>query len=496
MNNFVILPILIPLLTGIFLIFLTRKVNVQRVVSLISAIISIVIAFSLVIEVKTDGIQVLQASNWDAPFGISIVADMLSALLVLVTSIIVFSVLIYSFKHIDADREKFFYYPLVQFLIVGVNGAFLTGDIFNLFVFFEVMLMSSYVLLVIGGTKIQLRETIKYLLVNVIASALFVVAVALLYSVVGTLNIADISQRIAEVEQPAIITVIAILFLVVFGLKGAIFPLYVWMPGSYYAPPIPILALFGALLTKVGIYSILRTFTTLFYHQPEYTHSIMLYLSILTIIFGCIGVMAYMDVKKIIIYNIVVAIGVILFGISVMNTEAIAGSVMYTLHDMLIKSALFLLIGIMIAKTGTSNIKRMGGLIHHNPLLGWMFFIAAISLAGVPPFSGFAGKLMIIQGAFKGGHYAGGLIVLFSSLIVLYSVMRIFIYAFWGEKKEYDLTAEQKKDNRFLMLPIGILIAVSIAYGIGTEAVYTYVSDAVQVLMNPSDYIQAVLKEG
>ena len=243
MNNFVILPILIPLLTGIFLIFLTRKVNVQRVVSLISAIISIVIAFTLVIEVKTDGIQVLQASNWDAPFGISIVADMLSALLVLVTSIIVFSVLIYSFKHIDADREKFFYYPLVQFLIVGVNGAFLTGDIFNLFVFFEVMLMSSYVLLVIGGTKIQLRETIKYLLVNVIASALFVVAVALLYSVVGTLNIADISQRIAEVEQPAIITVIAILFLVVFGLKGAIFPLYVWMPGSYYAPPIPILAL-------------------------------------------------------------------------------------------------------------------------------------------------------------------------------------------------------------------------------------------------------------
>ena len=227
MNNFVILPILLPLLTGIFLIFLARKVNAQRVVYLVSAIISIVIAISLVIEVKTNGIQVMQASSWDAPFGISIVADMLSSLLVLVTSIIVFSVLIYSFKHIDEGRERFFYYPLVQFLIVGVNGAFLTGDIFNLFVFFEVMLMSSYVLLVIGGTKIQLRETIKYLLVNVIASALFVVAVALLYSVVGTLNIADISQRIAEIDQPAIITNIPILILVVYGLKKANFPIYV-----------------------------------------------------------------------------------------------------------------------------------------------------------------------------------------------------------------------------------------------------------------------------
>ncbi len=494
MNNLVILPILLPLLTGILLLFLAKRINAQRIVALASSILVLVVTFSLLIEVKTNGILTLQAGSWDAPFGISLVADMLAALLVLTTSLITLVTIIYSFKNIDANREKYFYYALIQFLIVGVNGAFLTGDIFNLFVFFEVMLMSSYVLLVTGGTKVQLRESIKYLLVNVIASGLFVAAVAFLYSVVGTLNMADISERIAEVDQPGIITVIAVLFLIVFGLKAAIFPLYFWMPGSYFAPPIPILALFGSLLTKVGVYAILRTYTIMFYHQPEYTHTLLEYLGILTIIFGCIGVLAYMDGKKIIIYNIVIAIGVIIFGISIMNTASISGSIMYTIHDMMIKAALFLLIGAMMAKTGTSNIKRMGGLFHESPLLAWMFFIAAISLAGVPPFSGFTGKLLIIQGAFDERHYVGGLVVLFSSLIVLYSVMRIFIFAFWGEKKDYDENFS-KKDNRFLLLPIGILLVVSILYGLGSEVVYTYVSDAVDVLMNPSDYIQAVLKE-
>lgn len=183
-------------------------------------------------------------------------------------------------------------------MLIGVNGAFLTGDLFNLFVFFEVMLMASYVLLVLGGTKIQLRESLKYIIVNVLSSSFFVIMVAYLYSVLGTLNMADISQRITEFNQPGIISVIAIGFLIVFGLKGAIFPLFQWLPGSYYAPPIPVMALFGALLTKVGIYSIFRTYTLMFYHDQDFTHTFLAILAILTIIIGVIGAIAYWDVKK------------------------------------------------------------------------------------------------------------------------------------------------------------------------------------------------------
>ena len=278
MINLPLLPIFIPLFTAIVLMFFSKNITVQRWIAAVSAAGTVAASVILISVVRTDGIQTVDLGSWEAPFGITMVSDMLSALLVTTTSIIrslSFSILS---APLEKDRERFYYYPVVQFLLVGVNGAFTTGDIFNLFVFFEVMLMSSYVLLVLGGTKIQLRESIKYILVNIISSALFVVMVAYLYSVIGSLNMADISVRIAEVDQPGILTVIAVMFLVVYGLKGAIFPLYFWLPGSYYAPPTPVLALFGALLTKVGIYSIMRTYTLFFYHDTGYTHAILAWL--------------------------------------------------------------------------------------------------------------------------------------------------------------------------------------------------------------------------
>ncbi|PLT34018.1 Na+/H+ antiporter subunit D [Bacillus sp. V5-8f] len=493
MNNFVFLPVLLPLLTGIILIFFSNHIKIQRFISLVSSALGIVISCLLIGKVHDQGILALQVGSWEAPFGISIVADMLASLLVLTTNIIGFAVLIYSFYSIGTGRERYFYYSFVQFLLVGVNGAFLTGDIFNLFVFFEVMLMSSYVLLVLGGTKTQLRESLKYILVNVISSALFVIAVAYLYSVVGTLNMAHISKRIAEVEQPGIITVIAVLFLIVFGLKGAIFPLFYWLPGSYYAPPIPIMALFGALLTKVGVYSILRTFSLFFYHDQQYTHELLEILAILTIIVGTIGAVGYSDVKKIIIYNIVIAVGMITFGISLMNEQGISGAIYYTIHDMIIKAALFFLVGIMAMVTGTNDLRKMGGLIQAFPYVGWSFFIAAISLAGIPPFSGFAGKLLLLEGAVEGKAYIGFSVILISSLLMLYSVMKIFIHGFWGKARAYK-DAEAIPVSR-LAIPAAFLVIISIALGLGTEAVYPYISQATEPLIDPAIYINAVLKE-
>ena len=399
----------------------------------VGLIVSLVAALFLVAKVKADGVQAITLGRWPAPFGISMVSDMFSALLVTTTILLTLFVVIYSFTAIGEERERFFYYPAILFMVTGVNGAFTTGDIFNLFVFFEVLLIASYVLIVLGGEKKQLRESIKYILVNVISSALFVITVAYLYSVIGTLNMADISVKIAQVGQPGIITVIAILMLIVFGVKGSIFPLYFWLPGSYAAPPIPVLALFGALLTKVGVYAIMRTYTLFFVHDIGFTHEILSVLAILTIIAGCIGALAYFDLKQIIIYNIVIAVGVILFGAAQMNESGLSGAVFYLIHDMLIKGALFLLIGIIIYVTGTSNLRKMGGLMKTHAPLGWVYLIAAFGLAGIPPLSGFIGKLLIVKGAFEAGNVWGAIIVLASSLVVLLSVIRIFIYAFWGD---------------------------------------------------------------
>ena len=491
MINLPFLPVLLPLLTGIILIFFGKHTVWQRRLSFISSLGGVVLSGWLLHSVYTKGVLTLEVGSWEAPFGIIIVADMLAALLVLTSNLIVFSVVVYSFTSIGREREKVYYYSMVQFLLVGVNGAFLTGDLFNLFVFFEVMLMASYVLLVLGGTKVQLRETIKYLLVNIVASALFVISVAWLYSVTGTLNMAHLGERIAEAGQPAIITVIAIAFLIVFGLKGGIFPLFYWLPGSYAAPPVPVIALFGSLLTKVGLYAIFRTYSLMFYHDQAYTHSLLEILAILTIIIGVIGAAGYKDVTKIIIYNIIIAIGVIAFGFSLMNEAGIMGSVYYMVHDMIIKAALFLLIGIMIRLAGTGSLKGMGGMIRQYPVLGWTFFIAAISLAGIPPFSGFTGKLLILQGAAEKGAYTGMAAVLISSLFVLYSVMKIFIRGFWGKEREYSAGVPVKR----MLVPAVFLTGISVLYGIGAEAVYPYIHHAAETMLNPAVYIDAVLKE-
>jgi multicomponent Na+:H+ antiporter subunit D len=493
MNNLIILPIIIPLFTAIILIFFKKTLKVQKWISAIASFAGIVISCVIVQAVHVDGIQTLAIGNWNAPYGIVLVADMYSSLLVLTTSIIAFTSLLFAFSSISHDREKFFFYPGVQFLILGVTGAFLTGDLFNLFVFFEVMLMSSYLLLVLGSSKIQLQESIKYILVNVISSALFVIAVAYLYAVTGTLNMADLSMRISEMGQSGFITVIAILFLIVFGLKGAIFPLFFWLPGSYQAPPPVVTALFGALLTKVGVYSITRVFTLIFYHDPSFTHQILAWLAALTIIFGVIGAIAYWDIKKIVIYNIVTAVGVILFGIAANTPESVEGSVYYLIHDMIIKGALFFLVGAIIAVTGTSHLRKFSGLIASHPFLGWMFFIAALSLAGIPPFSGFVGKLKIVQGGFEAGDYTIAFIVLLSSLLVLYSVMKIFINGFWGEPKENLII--KKEATKGLLLPIVILVILSTAFGLGVEWLSPYISQAADTLLDPTIYIQAVLEE-
>ncbi|MBY0098249.1 Na+/H+ antiporter subunit D [Mesobacillus maritimus] len=490
MNNALILLIIIPLITGMVLIIFRKKIVFHRVASAAALLVTSIISLILIYQVKTKGIQSLQLGGWEAPFGISFVVDMFSALLLLTTSLVAFACLGYAFRSIGTEREANYFYPLYLFLITGVYGSFLTGDLFNLFVCFEVMLISSYVLLSLGGTKIQLRESIKYILINVLSSSLFLVGIAYLYAVVGTLNMAHLSARIAEVGQDGVTTTVSLLFIIVFGLKAALF-LFYWLPGSYSAPPTAIGAIFAALLTKVGIYALFRTFTLIFYHEPQITHLLLGIMGVATMVLGAFGAIAFSDIKRILTYNVIISVGLIIAGLASYSLIGITGSINYLVHDMIIKALLFLIGGTIISLTGTDKLGEVTGLIRTHPYLGWMFFIAALSVSGIPPLSGFLGKVFITKGTFEAGYYWLGGVGLMTSLMVLYSVMKIFMNAFWGET---NLSQEMEKGTtKGVMFPIVLLTMLTVLLGVGAEAMQPYVKIAADDLMNPLHYIHAVL---
>ncbi|KPH76457.1 Na+/H+ antiporter subunit D [Oceanobacillus caeni] len=492
MNNLVVLPMVIPVLAGILFVFFRNQIKLQRWISFIVMIGNIGIAAYLLHLNQIAGIQRIDFSGWMPPFGISFVADSFALILVLLTSLVAAICLIYAFSSIGEAREKMYFYSFVNFLVAGVNGSFLTGDLFNLYVCFEIMLLASYVLIALGGEKVQLRESIKYVLINVLSSWFFLVAIAYLYGAIGTLNMAHISERIAESGQTPLLTVISIVFLTVFALKAGLL-LYFWLPGSYSIAPTAVAALFGALLTKVGIYAMIRVFTLFFYHDPSITHTFITVLAALTLIGGSIGAVAYKDIRLIVTYNVVIAVGFILVGLAVATPEALEGSIYYLMHDMIVKALLFLLAGTMISVTGTTRIDEMSGLIRNYPLLGWMFFIVMLSLAGVPPLSGFIGKVLVGQGTIETGSYILLALAFLSSIFVLYSLLRVFLQCFWGET--IISSEDEISMKKGWMIPCAILTIGTIALGLGAEFIFPYVSDAANTLLNPSDYIDAVLTQ-
>ncbi|WLR49920.1 Na+/H+ antiporter subunit D [Bacillus tianshenii] len=493
MSNLAILPILLPFLTGVLAAFLHKRLIAVRTITITMSIVTLLTSFYLATIIFNQAPIVLEAGDWIAPFGIVLVADKLAITLVLVTDLIAVACALYAFRSLDEEKERFYFYTFFQLLIAGVSGAFLTGDLFNLFVFFEVLLMASYGLIILGGSKEQLRESLKYVLINLFSSMLFVTTVAFLYSVIGTVNMAQLAERIGEVEQQGILTAISILLFLVFATKGALFPLYFWLPKSYAVPSPVISALFGALLTKVGVYSILRVFTLIFIHKTDITHELFVVLAGITMLFGVIGALSTHNIKLIVAYNIIPAVGFMMMGIGVFNETALAGTVYYLAHDMIVKGALFLLAGAIIKITGTSDLRKMGGLIHNHQLLGWLFLIACITLAGIPPFSGFIGKYLLLTGAMGEGRYFIVGAALLSSLLILLSVIRIFINAFWGEVK---LERHQEKGSeKGMVAPIALLLAFSVMLGLGAEWFYPYIDQVAEALADPSIYINTVLKE-
>ncbi len=498
MNLLLLLPILIPFLTAVTALLAWHNRLLQRRINVVGASLHFVAALGLLASVSRDGIQVAQIGNWPAPFGITLVADLFSAIMVTMTGLMGLTVAIYSLGSIDARRESFGYYALLHALLLGVSGAFLTGDMFNLYVWFEVMLIASFVLMALGATKEQLEGALKYVTMNLVSSALFVTSVGVLYSVTGTLNMADLARQVSSgAIDPGLTTVLAMMFLVAFGIKAALFPLFFWLPASYHTPPIAITALFSGLLTKVGVYALVRTFTLIFVHDVAFTHSLLMVIAGLTMVTGVLGAVAQTEMRRLLSFHIISQIGYLLMGLALFTELALAGTIFFMVHVIIAKSALFLVSGLVRRVAGSYHLKELGGLYRSNAALATLFFVPAMALAGIPPLSGFWAKLTLVRAGLETKDYAIVAVSLAVSILTLFSMSKIWAEVFWKDRPEASDPPKPLSpfQRRSLLIPAAWLAVLTVLIGVGAEPVLDLAMDAAAQLKDPSIYIRAVLGE-
>ena len=494
MNSLIALPILIPLLVGASCVAAWRYAAAQRILTLAGSIAYFAVAMVLLGRVAEEGIQAVQKGDWAAPFGITLVADTFSAVMIAATGVVAPVIVVYSLATMDRGREAYGYYPLLNILLMGVSGAFLTGDIFNLFVWFEVLLISSFVLLALGGERAQLEGAIKYVTLNLVASAFFLAAVGVLYAMAGSLNMADLSQRLASAGHPGVVTTLAVLFLVAFGIKGAIFPLFFWLPASYHTPPVAVSAMFGGLLTKVGVYALIRVFTLLFLNDVDYTHTLILAAGGVTMVTGVLGAVAQYEFRRLLSFHIVSQIGYMVMGLGFFTPLALAGAVFFIVHNIFVKTNLFLVSGVSYRLHGTYDLKKLGGLYRAHPWLSLLFAVSAFSLAGVPPLSGFFGKLVLVKAGLGIDQFVLVGAALGVSLLTLFSMTKIWAEAFW-KPLPADTPADPQGGGAALLFgPIVTLAVLAVALGAAAGPFFDLALQAGHQLMDPEEYVRAVLR--
>jgi multicomponent Na+:H+ antiporter subunit D len=487
--SILVLPILTPLSTAAVLMLAPKRPAPQRWISLIGSVLLLVSALLVFLRVNGAGIQALQISAWPAPFGITLVADLLAAMLVVAVGVVGTAVAAVAFAGVDPRREAVGYHPLLQILLMGVAGAFLTGDLFNLYVCFEVMLVASFVLMALNRTRAQMEAAFKYVAINLIASSIFLTALGLLYGATGTLNMADLARVWPTISTPGVDIVLAALFLVAFSIKAGLFPLFFWLPASYHTPPPAIGAAFAGLLTKVGVYALIRVFTLLFHGATPALFSLLLAMSASTMVIGLVAALNERDFRRVLSFNLVGHIGYTTASLSLLTPAALAGAIFYVLHHIIVITNLYLVSGVLLRLRRTTDITGLGGMYRHQPLFAALAMVPVFSLAGVPPLSGFLGKLAILEGTFAAGAYWVGGVVLVVGLLTLLSMARTWADSFWRPAETQDLAAPGGP----YLLAIAALSLLTLAMTIGAEPLFDLTSRGAQQLLHRDEYVTAVL---
>ena len=441
MSALVPLLVTLPLLGAAIALIAGRHRRTQIVVSIVTLTCVLVISAVLLVAVDVRGQPIaVSVGGWPIPFGIVLYVDGLAALLVLVSSIVLLAVLLYSVGQGAADGDDdtpvSIYHPTYLVLAAGIFNAFIAGDLFNLFVGFEILLVASYVLITLGGTSGRIRAGIVYIVVSLVSSVLFLASIAMVYAALGTVNMVQISQRMSELPQQTQL-VLHVMLLLAFSIKAAVFPLSFWLPDSYPTAPAPVTAVFAGLLTKVGVYAIIRTETELF--RDNEVNTLLLIVALLTMIVGVLGAVAQAEMKRILSFTLVSHIGYMVFGIAIATPAALGATTYYIVHHIVVQTTLFLAVGLIERRAGSTSILKVKGLMRAAPVIAVLYFIPAVNLGGLPPFSGFIGKFALFDAAAQIGTplvmvlIIGGIV---TSLLTLYALMRAWNLSFWRESDD------------------------------------------------------------
>jgi multicomponent Na+:H+ antiporter subunit D len=427
----VLSALLVPLLTALLTALLARQPVLRRGVSLLGAAALLACAILLLLEVTQGGRQSVALGNWPLPYAIEFAADALSAALVLLTAIVGAGALLATLRWGEPAEAGAGLHPLLHGLLAATGAVFLAADLFNLYVWFELMLISVLGLLVLGGKRQHGEAAFKYFAVSMLGTLLMLGAVGMIYGATGHLNFGALRVASTEPELAGALPAYLGLLVLAFLLKAGAFPLFAWLPASYHTLPAPVLALVGGLLTKVAAYVLLRLLGDVFVATPGIMLEALGWLALVTMLSGVLGAAYHWDVRRILAFHIVSQIGYLLLGIALATPAGAAATVYFLFHNILVKANLFLIAGLMFAAAGHYDLRRIGGLYPARPLLALLFLLSAFSLVGVPPTTGFWGKFMLLREAFEQGRYLWGGTALAVGLLTLYSMSKIWLEAFW-----------------------------------------------------------------
>ncbi|CAM3894523.1 MULTISPECIES: Na+/H+ antiporter subunit D [Tsukamurella] len=525
MQNLLPLPTVLPLVAAAITLVVGRHPRLQRLVALLSLTALVVVSAMMLYYTDRYGTIALHMGGWGdrdgggSPLGITLVADQLSAMMLLVSTVVLLGVLVYSvgqgIRDGDENQPVSIFFPTYLVLAAGVCNAFLSGDLFNLFVSFEMLLAASFVLLTVGGSADRVRAGVSYVMVSMLSSVVFLLGIAYAYFATGTLNLADMAIKLQDLPSGTRTTLFAVL-LVAFGIKAAVFPLSTWLPDSYPTAPAPVTAVFAGLLTKVGVYAIIRAHTLLF--PGGAVDNVLLIAALLTMIVGILGAIAQTDIKRLLSFTLVSHIGYMIFGIALSTPLGLSSSIYYVAHHILVQTTLFLVVGLIERQAGAASLRRLGGLAAASPVLAILFFLPALNLGGIPPFSGFIGKVGLLEAGVQVGSVLAWVLVagsVITSLLTLYAVARVWTKAFWraradapegqlaGAHPEALLAdaddiefADREDPGRMpisMVAPTAALFAVGLAIAVWAGPMFDVTDRAAEQLIGRVDYVEAVL---
>lgn len=488
-RDLLIVPVGLPLVTAVLLGILNDRPRAQLGVSLGSGAALLTAAALMAARTAGGEILVMRLGSWAPHVGIAWVADGLTGIMLVFAAVVSLSSTLYTAGSLRGARELRYYHLLQHLLLVGVNGSLLTGDFFNLFVFFEIMLLSSFALITLGGRASQLQRGFPYVVINLVASGVFLVGLGVIYGAAGSVNMAELALRVRSDSVPPVFWAGAALLFVVFVVKSALVPVFMWLPDSYPAAPAAVNGLFAGLLTKVGIYTLFRSVPLLGGPAPGHLRTALLVLAAATMLLGVVGALGRSTLRGILSFHTVSQVGYMIFGLALLTQLSVAAGLFHTAHNMVAKTALLFAVGIA-ERGGSGTLGDVRGLARTHRLLSVGFFLSAMSLAGLPPLSGFWGKLLLVKAGVREGAFTTTAIALLVGLFTLASMLKIWNATFWGEP--FPASAAPSPSDRIRVTATLGLSGLTVVMGLLAAPILTSFERAAAQLLAVTPYVEAV----